>query len=74
MFFSESPNQKTVPAKILDHLNFSLLIDRILKRENGIKIGFFQKGPIFAENGPNSSIFNRIKHFKNFSNFFFSAL
>ena len=65
MFFSESPYQKTVPAKISVYLDLSLLIDRVLKREKGRKIGFFQKGPIFAENGPNSSIFNQIKHFKN---------
>ena len=37
---------KTVPAKILAHLDLSLLIDMVLKGENGIKIGFFQKGPV----------------------------
>jgi hypothetical protein len=72
--FSESPYQKTVPAKISVYLDLSLLIDRVLKREKGIKIGFFQKGPIFAENGPNSSIFNQIKHFKIFFSTCFSVL
>ena len=75
MFFSsESPYQKTVPAKVLAHLDLSLLIDRVLKEEKGTKIGFFKKGPIFAKNGPNSSIFNQIKHIKNFFRLFFSAL
>ncbi len=31
VFFSVSPYQKTVPAKILDHLDHSLLIDRDFK-------------------------------------------
>ena len=74
VFFSESPYQKTVPAKILAHLDLSLLIDRVLKGEKGTKIGFFKKGPFFAKNGPNSSIFNQIKHFKNVFHLFFSAL
>ena len=42
-------------SKILDHLDLSLLIDTVLKRENEMKIGFFSKRPIFAKNGPNSS-------------------
>jgi hypothetical protein len=46
------------------------LIDRILKGAKGMKKGFFQKDPIFAKNGPNSSIFNQIKHFKNVSTCF----
>ena len=74
VFFSESPYRKTVPAKILDHLDLSLLIDRVLKGEKGRKKGFFKKGPFFAKNGPNSSIFNQIKHFKNVFHLFFSAL
>ena len=53
-FFSKSPYQKTVTAKILYHFDLSLLIDRVLNGETGIKIGFFQNGPIFAKNGPNS--------------------
>ena len=65
--FSESPYQKTVPAKILAHLDLSLLIDRVLKGEKGRKKGFFK-------NGPNSSNFNQIKHFKNVFHLFFSAL
>ena len=41
VFFSESPYQKTVPAKILAHLDLCLLIDRVFKGENGTKKGFF---------------------------------
>ena len=61
-------------SQYLAHLDLSLLIDRVLKGEKGRKKGFFKKGPFFAKNGPNSSIFNQIKHFKNVFHLFFSAL
>ena len=41
-FFLKAHIKIKVPAKILDHLHLSLLINRVLKGEKGIKIGVFQ--------------------------------